>query len=315
MAHPYRNVLDRVEITFQAGHYHVLFRKLITPTSLEAVRYVFAKIHVSVFPDDAELTAEYYRQKALRLEEIDFKAWACIQQERVPLNWRVRHRYPFCLEIDVILDPTPGGQSLVVHPGQSLLVEYSANISSEYWGPYLERHVMRPVDRLEVHLAFPRQEIQLVEGCRYLGPEKEALQPSIRRSYSGELFMVDWAVDSPREHDRFRFYWKFSDQREEKLQQSFCAKVSRLRIFTDDGNSLRRAKGSPVPLSAAQRRVLKIMHAAASEGKVLHQSEILRAAGLKTTRLRDIFKRDGSTHYAWVELIEPMGRGRFKLKL
>jgi hypothetical protein len=54
--HPYRSVVDRVEILYECGRYGVTFKKLITPLGPEKVRSVFAKIGVSVFPDDPELT-------------------------------------------------------------------------------------------------------------------------------------------------------------------------------------------------------------------------------------------------------------------
>jgi hypothetical protein len=83
MTHPYRSVLDHVEIGYECGKYGVTFKKLIVPLGPEKVKSVFAKIDGSVFPDDPELTNIYYARNPLKLVDLSFRASAIVNCQSI----------------------------------------------------------------------------------------------------------------------------------------------------------------------------------------------------------------------------------------
>lgn len=308
MTHAYRSLLDRVEIAYAGGKYRVIFKKLITPIGPEKTESVFAKIDVSVFPDDPELTNLYYARTPLKLNELSFRATAHLEGQLVPLYWRVIKQHASCIEIDISLRERTTDRTYALASNQSILVEYGIEISRRLWGNYLERHIMRPIDRLEVSLRFPATECKIIKGWKHhFGVPSDPILPNITTFTNGDITIMDWSLDNPTMNDRFRFYWYFTDGFENRLQEDFKKLETRRRLFTADGGSV-LVEGRPYGLSDAQRRCLEVLFQAMAEGEILHQSEILRRAGLtKTKRLKDIF----SHHAAWNAIIRSNGKARF----
>jgi hypothetical protein len=106
--------VDRVEILYEYGRYGVTFKKLITPLGPEKVRSVFAKIGVSVFPDDPELTKIYYARNPLKLSDISFRASAVVNDESLRLGWRAVKQHSSCIEIDISLEDEARDKSCAV---------------------------------------------------------------------------------------------------------------------------------------------------------------------------------------------------------
>ncbi|MEA2837194.1 MAG: hypothetical protein QOD89_1744 [Bradyrhizobium sp.] len=311
MSHPYRSLLDRVEITYARRKYTVVFKKCITPLGEESARSIFAKIDVSVFPDDPELTSLYYARNPLKLEELSFRALAHVEGTLVPLHWQVTKRFPSCIEINISLEDEDHAKSYAVHSNQSLLVEYSIEISKKFWGNYLERHVMRQVEKLEVCLTFPAAELKAITACKWRpgNAPSDPIEPPVVFSTHDGISSMEWAIDNPMMNDRFRFYWYFADGSEGRLQSEFKQSESKRRLYTADGGSV-LIDGSAYHLSPAQKRCMDVLFEASMNGELLHQSEILRRAGLMNTkRLKDLFYH----HAAWETLILDKGRAHFTL--
>jgi hypothetical protein len=216
-----------------------------------------------------------------------------------------------CIEIDISLEDEGHGKSYAVDPNGLLTVEYSIDVSRKFWGNYLERHVMREIDRLEVCLKFPAAELKSIFACKYHlgGAPSDPIHPPVATSTRDGVSTTEWALDHPTMNDRFRFYWHFTDCSEDRLQEDFRRSETRRRLYTVDGSAV-LIEGKPYVVSKSQKKCLDVMFQAMLDGELLHQSGILKRAGLANTRrLKDLFAR----HPAWDTIIRSRGKAHFCL--
>ena len=312
MAHTYRSLLDRVEIHFEEGRYRAVFRRVLQSLDRKPIERVYAKVDVQVFPDNPNKNYEYYNRYPIDISDLQFSAFTYFKNRKLDLDWKVRDRAPSRVELDIVMAEPEGNGEALFEGSEEVFVEYSFLASPETWGPYLERHVMRPIERLEVHISLPEDEFSVIEACRYAKPERMPINPEATQRTERGFMILDWACDAPTANDRFRFYWKFKDGRERRIQEEFEAQLKQARFITPDGKSV-LIDGKEVRASKSQIACIKVMLQAKLDGELLEQAEIIRRAGYRSKKIQDIFKSQGAMTAAW-SLIESPARGHFRLK-
>jgi predicted MPP superfamily phosphohydrolase len=200
--------LERAFLRFDDDRYAVNIEKTYSNPTERIWTHVEALVLVNAFPDDPVRSRELYRKRPLELEDIAFAA----RRDGAAIDWQVVHDLDSSKELQLILgdgsDRNPG-----LEPGGITVLDYSFTIDRARWGPYFERHIRRPTARIYCELDFPAScltELLLIGNRnitnRDLSTDLECDSDGVRRVWR-------WEKDDPHLQSRYRFSWRFEQER------------------------------------------------------------------------------------------------------
>lgn len=303
----HRFILDSVIIEYDSSKrmYHIRFHKIAHNEGPDPLRHVYARIVVNVFPDDPPLARQYYRNHVLELEKIGFRAVDRFGNE---LRSEIQHAHDANIEL-LLFACDSNGHPSPVPPGHQFEYTYSFLIGDTQWGPYLERNVRVPCDRLHAKIRFEPGVARVVAQIRRPG-DNWADYPIARATIRQGLEDVELSVAQPELHSRFRLRWYFSDGRERHLLESFRRSAYSQISHSPDFRTL-QWHSDTYHFSPTQARCISILFSAwERKHDAVSQETILTQAESDARRLRDLFRG----HPAWGNLIVAGStRGTFRL--
>ena len=122
-------------------------RKLHNASDAPITRYLI-RISVDRYPGNPERSNQLYREHPLTWEELGLQA-RCGND---PMRWQVQHDRDAVKEVWLLFENDDGRFPL--YPGESTWIEYAYTVSAEKWGPWFQRAVRLPTNRLSVRLVF-----------------------------------------------------------------------------------------------------------------------------------------------------------------
>lgn len=125
------------------------------------------------------------------------------------MRWRVQHDKDSLKEVWLLFENEHGRFPL--YPGESTDIEYSYSVPDTKWGPWFQRTVRHPTQRLSVRLVFPAHLEPSVWGIENTmsSSEPHPFRTAIdRRAEDGRLVFA-WSTENPPLHARYRLEWRF----------------------------------------------------------------------------------------------------------
>ncbi len=305
---------NSVELHYDAQQrkYGLLFRKTVRNGSTKSRSALPARIRVTAFPDDLELSRAYGIQHPLIFGELGFRAFT---PDGKNLRHRIRRLDPCNIEIDLLLENQDTGHCFPLSSGATTTISYSFAVGDDKWGPYLSRHITHPTRNLSADLVFPKGLLEGVWIEENPGPEGADPLPVQRRAVNAEFEGWGWSIKNPDLESRFVLRWTFKDGRHKKLKEQFVRSLQAPHTSLHHSEDFRAVswRDRVFRFSPTQAKVIKVlMSAARAGGGELHEDEIIGRVQSGASRLVDLFRE----HPAWRSLIiRGSSKGVFRLDL
>jgi peptide deformylase len=195
---------EHSELTYIDGVFRTLVRRLVRNVGSEPITQYLIRIAVDRFPGDPERSNRLYREFPLTWEEIGLTA----RCGREPMTWRVKHDRDAFKELWLLFENADGRFPL--YPGEKTWIEYSYTVSADKWGPWWQRAVRVPTDRMSLALDFPAELDPAVWGMETsMTAEASPFRTPIQREQREDRTIFTWATEDPPLHTRYRIEWKF----------------------------------------------------------------------------------------------------------
>lgn len=323
MSHPYKYILDEVEIKYVATSrkYLVTFRKVVKNLGIEPLQCIYARLNVMAFPDDEQLSREYYRRNPLKLPSVGFFVRDASGAE---LAYRARHEDDSNTELDLLFKDAKTGELSPLDQNERREIMYGCEISDEQWGPYIQRHVRYPCDSLRVHLIFPDGLVRAWGEHTKASGIAGAFSPKIKEKKAGQQDEFIWNVRSPEVGATYRIRWHFTDGHYDQLKREVAQRLVGVKV-SDSQHQIHMKHSSDFrtviwdnttyTFTNTQAGCVQVLWEAWESGvSEISQVHILSQAGSKSERLIDIFRTKGKKHPAWgVMIIQGQKKGLYRL--
>lgn len=312
----YKHVLDEVDVNYddRTRKYRIVFHKLVEGASDRPVRSIYARIVVSIFPDEFELARRYYALSPLVLENVAFRVY---DDNGDDLVFNIIQYHNSNVEFDVLFKHTKSGREFPLHRGNTQHVYYSIEISDNMWGPYLERRPRVHTDEIRVRLNFDSGIAAIWGNTMSATDDEVPIAPPIQSASVDGRTEHTWSTTAPQIGARYRFRWTFADLREVTFLDEFRNKQAlAVRTHSPDYRQV-IWNGVEYTFTVNQAAVIAALWEAWESGiPALGETELMDRAGGSGKRIRDVFKYAGSKgmHPAWRQMIiGGMSKGTWKL--
>lgn len=249
---------DDAELRYADGAYRATQRRRLFNAGAEPVTRYLMRISVDRYPGDPERSNRLYRQRPLRLDELELTATCDGQDMARVVKWdRDAFKEIWLLfENDRVKFP--------LYPGQRCQLEYSYVVDDGRWGPWFQRAVRLPTRHLSVRLVFPAELKPVVWGTE-TSPTAEAVpfRTPIRRDRDGGADVFGWSCTDPPIGARYRLEWRFTayDDAAEKPGPTLRRPSDRMKAagIAQEGDPILRRGAVPFDLpteAAAAREVV-----------------------------------------------------------
>jgi len=195
---------EHAELSYFDGLFRTRIRRLLRNVGSAPVTQYLIRIAVDRYPGDPEKSNRLYREHPLTWEEIGLAA-TCADE---PMTWRVKHDRDAFKEVWLLFENGDGRFPL--YPGEQTWIEYVYTVSADKWGPWWQRAIRLPTQRVSMSLDFPT-ELQPVMWGMETSMTAEATpfrDPISRDERDGRTYFT-WSATDPPLHARYRIEWKF----------------------------------------------------------------------------------------------------------
>lgn len=195
-------------LSYRGGRYQCVVQRSLYNAGTEPVNRWLARIAVDRFPQEPERSNAHHRARPLSLAELALYAvWDTDRRE--PMWWRPKHDRDALKEIWLLFENDAGRFPL--YPGQRVTIEYGYRVPDELWGPWFQRAIRLPTERLEIRLDLPRRldpQVWGVETSLSAG-ETPLRTPVVARPGPVGRAVFEWETDTPPVHARYTLRWRF----------------------------------------------------------------------------------------------------------
>ena len=195
---------EQASLVHQGGWYRCQVERVIHNVGRQPVTHYPVRIDVDRFPDQPQISKNFYRQSPLELAELDFTAE--LGERREPLKVDVKHNHDAFKKIVLFF----GNERAMfpLYPGEKTILRYSYRVPATQYGQWFQRDIRFPTRSLTMTVKFPAHLHPEVTGASlsYAGTEEMPLERSEDDS--------DAVVYSLREHNlrltsQVRVQWEF----------------------------------------------------------------------------------------------------------
>jgi hypothetical protein len=317
MLYPFLYSLDAVEVTYDDStrEYEIAYHRVINNVGDQPLLSTPGRIFVNLFPDNLELTRQYYRLHPVHFKDLHFEAQ---DESGAVLVHEMTYENDHLIRFLIHFREAKTGRPLPVMPGEVRAIFYRYRISDRAWGAYLERALLVPCDQMAVTFRFPPGLIHLWGNHYTSTGEKKAIDPLIVSQTTHDQEIFTWSLDHPDFLGKYQFQWQFKDERLLKLKEEFLRQPGenllengKLTTHSEDFRSVVWF-GQSYTFTNTQAACLEILWEAwSNQTPELGQAHILEAARSKAKRLQDLF----SKHPAWKTMIaRGEKKGTFRLR-
>ncbi|ASW57206.1 peptide deformylase [Plantactinospora sp. KBS50] len=190
------------------GVYRCVVRRRLFNGGNEPVTRYLVRIAVDRYPHDPGRSNRHHREHPLTFTELDLQA-RCRDDGRVePMDWRTKHDRDAFKEAWLLFEN--GEERFPLYPGRRATIEYAYTVGEEKWGPWFQRAVRMPTQRLAVRIDLPASLDPQVWGVETsLSAEEGPLRTPIDRRADGDRVIFEWGTEYPQLHARYRMEWRF----------------------------------------------------------------------------------------------------------
>ncbi|WP_308250282.1 peptide deformylase [Sphaerisporangium fuscum] len=215
---------ERAELSFDSGLFKTRIRRQLRNVGAEPVTRYLIRIAVDRYPGDPERSNQLYRKFPLTWEEIGLSA-VCGDE---PMTWRVQHDRDAFKEVWLLFENADGRFPL--YPGESTWIDYVYTVSADKWGPWWQRAIRLPTQRLSLALDFPEGLQPVVWGIETsMTAEASPFKtPIYRETRDGRVYFT-WSTEDPPLHARYRIEWKFKSPKEESSPMETLSPSEQMR--------------------------------------------------------------------------------------
>lgn len=249
---------DDAELRYADGVYRAVRRRRLYNAGAEPVTRYLMRISVDRWPGDPDRSNRLYRERPLRFDELGLAA-SCDGEE---MAWQVKGDRDAFKEVWLLFENGDG--KFPLYPGQRCRLVYSYNVDDGRWGPWFQRAVRLPTERLSVRLIFPAELRAAVWGTE-TSPTAEAvpLRTPVQHRRDGVVDVYDWSCDAPPMGARFRLEWRFRavDAGTEMPCPSLRKASDRMRAagIVQDGDPVLRRTTAPFDLPAEAEQAREVV--------------------------------------------------------
>ena len=316
MKYPFFYSLDAVEVTYDDStrEYEIAYHRVIQNVGDEPLLSIPGKIFVNLFPDESELTRQYYRLHPVHFKDLQFEAK---DESGAILVHDVTYENDHLIRFLIHFREVATGRPLPVNPQEVRAIFYRYRISDRAWGAYLERALLVPCEEMSVRLCFPPGLIQLWGKHYTAAGEEKAIFPLIACQTTDHQEIYTWS-HKPELLGRYQFQWHFKDKRLLKLKEEFLRQSG--ETLPENGKVTTHSEdfrsvvwfGQSHTFTPTQAACVKILWEAwSNQTPELGQAHILETARSKAQRLQDLFAK----HPAWKTMIvRGEKKGTFRLR-
>lgn len=196
--------LDDAVLRYRAQKYELRMRRQLTNAGSSPVTRYLMRIEVDRYPGEPERSNLHYRSNPLKLEELNLQA-SCDER---PMSMEVKQDRDVMKEVWLLFQND--AEQFPLYPGESTWITYSYHVSDTQWGPWFQRAIRFPTQRVAVRLAFPAVTQPSAWGFE-ISPTvgQIALSTPLQRSIVDNEVVFDWATDYPPLQMRYRLEWNF----------------------------------------------------------------------------------------------------------
>jgi peptide deformylase len=195
---------DDAALHYDGHRYRAVMRRKLRNASEQPITRYPIRISVDRHPDDPERSNLLYREDPLTWAELGLRA-RCGDE---PMGWKVQHDRDAFKEVWLLFENEDGHFPL--YPGESTSIEYNYTVADSKWGPWFQRAVRLPTERLSVRLLFPADLDPVVWGIETtMTTDAFPFRTAIARGREGRREVFSWSTDHPPLHARYRIEWRF----------------------------------------------------------------------------------------------------------
>lgn len=195
---------EHAELRFGGGVVRSLIRRQLRNIGAAPVTQYLIRIAVDRYPGDPEKSNSLYRTNPLTWDELSLQA-TCGEE---PMTWRAKHDRDAFKEVWLLFENEDG--KFPLYPGESTWIEYVYTVSEAKWGPWWQRAIRVPTQRLSTVLDFPVDLQPAVWGTETsMTAEATPFRTPIARDVEDDRVQFTWSTEEPPLHTRYRLEWKF----------------------------------------------------------------------------------------------------------
>lgn len=305
----YQFLEDRAQVFFNGQHYIIRMTKKVAPNDNKPVDFVYARLDMSIIPENSFVTSEYYRQNPISLENLNFRA----NLNRVyPLRYNVLSQYPSNIELAILMHMVGSASPSPIGIGEIAEVSHQIQATMFQWGNWLQREIRVPTQRVSVSIYFPKG-IATCSGISIIGGKEQPLLKPLEAKVGKFFESWHWETESPQIHERFRFMWQFKDEREKRIKENiekhFSHNPSHFLLSKDGSEAV--WYGERLRFSTKQAMTIQYLWHENQPDFSVSEQELLEHIGSQSSRIRDIFK----TRPPLLQTLLKWHRGRVKLDI
>jgi transcriptional regulator with XRE-family HTH domain len=195
---------DDAELHYDGRFYRAVMRRKLRNASNDPITRYLIRISVDRYPGNPERSNQLYRENPLTWEELALQA-RCGDDE---MRWKIQHDRDAFKEVWLLFENDDGRFPL--YPDESTWIEYAYTVSDEKWGPWFQRAVRLPTERLSVRLLFPSELDPVVWGMETtMTADAIPFRTAISRDTEDGRDVFSWSTQDPPLHARYRLEWRF----------------------------------------------------------------------------------------------------------
>jgi peptide deformylase len=245
---------DDAALRYDGRHYLATMRRKLRNASDQPITRYPVRISVDRYPDDPERSNQLYREDPLTWTELGLTA-RCGQES---MGWKVRHDRDAFKEVWLLFENEDGHFPL--YPGESTLIEYGYRVADSKWGPWFQRAVRLPTERLSVRLDLPSELDPVAWGIETtMTADAFPFRTAITRDQEGRHDVFSWATDHPPLHARYRLEWRFRARRESEDGASSASGIMRALGIMQQGEPILCRPARPFDLPGEAGEAARIV--------------------------------------------------------
>ena len=258
---------DDAELHYDGRFYRAVMRRKLRNASNDPITRYLIRISVDRYPGNPERSNQLYRENPLTWEELALQA-RCGDDE---MRWKIQHDRDAFKEVWLLFENDDGRFPL--YPDESTWIEYAYTVSDEKWGPWFQRAVRLPTERLSVRLLFPSELDPVVWGMETtMTADAIPFRTAISRDTEDGRDVFSWSTQDPPLHARYRLEWRFRARDTEDAGEHTASETMRALGIVQEGDPILTSAARPFMLPEeaedARRVVAELLAAAERVSKV-----------------------------------------------
>ena len=119
------------------------------------------------------------------------------------MSWRVKADHDAFKEVWLLFENAD--RRFPLYPGESTWLSYVYTVEGHKWGPWWQRAIRLPTQRLSMTLMFPARLEPVVWGITTsMTAESSPFPTAIARAQQNDEVVFTWSTDEPPLHARYR---------------------------------------------------------------------------------------------------------------